>query len=555
MMRRQSIVTQQQNYVALSAVERRLDIANQIFLSLSDDDFFLYKRAAALREATVALKRGDYSASSGQSEVKLYDWRDCSFYIQNVLNGTYRNSVIPDRLSTLEEEAVEDQMTMNEALTERSEAEGRPSMAAILAAILRIQAYQYTWRARKIASVEREIVKSHLLEVEEIIETVASSADATAPTENVNVQIDLIISHGIDLVKDAASAGNSGGRSADNNILNNSEEATPALIMAGISGSVLVRAPDDSKEMTEIFGCMSKLTSQTAIGKGADADSAGTPDMIISRRQVRLRCNEQEIQALGKETFNEFGGWIFKAIRSLFMVTPKSFVDSIQSGLTVIGSGAGRSGAFFFITHDKKFILKSVSKVESQLLMTLLPSYLAHVKDFPDTLLTRYYGLYSAEIGGRKSRFVIMNNLFENGMPDEAYDLKGSSVNRSVMPPAAARGKPGTVMKDMDLDKQLVLERNARKVLCMQVKVDVEWLKQNDIMDYSLLLGISYDKIMGYDDSYVKLLEKGAIKAMMKQLDNTNGLLDVNLGGRLHEPGRPKSKCYRTRSHSTNWLT
>ena len=97
-------------------------------------------------------------------------------------------------------------------------------------------------------------------------------------------------------------------------------------------------------------------------------------------------------------------------------------------------------------------------------------------------------------------------------------------------------------MKDMDLDKQLVLERNARKVLCMQVKVDVEWLKQNDIMDYSLLLGISYDKIMGYDDSYVKLLEKGAIKAMMKQLDNTNGLLDVNLGGRLHEPGRPKSK-------------
>ena len=67
--------------------------------------------------------------------------------------------------------------------------------------------------------------------------------------------------------------------------------------------------------------------------------------------------------------------------------------------------------------------------------MTLLPSYLAHVKDFPDTLLTRYYGLYSAEIGGRKSRFVIMNNLFENGMPDEAYDLKGSSGETAVVKP------------------------------------------------------------------------------------------------------------------------
>ena len=466
-MKRESIVTLQQDYVALHAGERRVDIANQIFVSLSDDDFFLYKRATALREAAVALNRGDYSVSSEQAgkctidpslypaEVSLYDWRACTFYVQNVLTGAYRNSALPDRLSTLEEEAVEHPLTMNEALIEWSEAKGGPGMVAVLAATLRIQTFRYSRRARKIAAVEREVVKAHLLEAEEIIENAASSADATAPNENVNAQIDLIISHGIDLVKDAAGAGNSGGRSADDNNLNNSEESTPALIMAGISGSVLVRAPDDSKEMAEVFGCMSKLTPQTANGKGTDADQSGTPEVVISRRQLRLRCNEQEIQSLGKEKFNEFGGWIFKAIRSLFMVTPKSFVDSIQSGLTVIGSGAGRSGAFFFITHDKKFILKSVSKVrwkrkspnpviipffltattftscddkvESQLLMTLLPSYLAHVKDFPDTLLTRYYGMYSAEIGGRKSRFVIMNNLFENGMPDEAYDLKGSS--------------------------------------------------------------------------------------------------------------------------------
>ena len=47
------------------------------------------------------------------------------------------------------------------------------------------------------------------------------------------------------------------------------------------------------------------------------------------------------------------------------------------------------------------------------------------------------------------------------------------------MTPDEARQNPGTVMKDMDLDKQLVLDRIIRKLLCMQMNVDVEWLKKN----------------------------------------------------------------------------
>ena len=106
------------------------------------------------------------------------------------------------------------------------------------------------------------------------------------------------------------------------------------------------------------------------------------------------------------------------------------------------------------------------------------------------------------------------------------------------MAPNEARENIGTVMKDMDLDKQLVLERNVRKFLCMQMKVDVQWLKDNDIMDYSLLLGISYKN--GYDPAHVKFLET-PIKDIMKQLDSVNGLLDVNLGGRAANADRPKS--------------
>jgi hypothetical protein len=43
-----------------------------------------------------------------------------------------------------------------------------------------------------------------------------------------------------------------------------------------------------------------------------------------------------------------------------------------------------------------------------------------------------------------KVYFVAMNNVFHMGMPEEVYDLKGSTVNRTVLKPGDER-KPGLV--------------------------------------------------------------------------------------------------------------
>ena len=61
-----------------------------------------------------------------------------------------------------------------------------------------------------------------------------------------------------------------------------------------------------------------------------------------------------------------------------------------------MGSGAGRSGSFFFATKDKRFILKSISKTETTTLMHLLQSYENHINANVNTLLTRFFGLYVA---------------------------------------------------------------------------------------------------------------------------------------------------------------
>lgn len=39
------------------------------------------------------------------------------------------------------------------------------------------------------------------------------------------------------------------------------------------------------------------------------------------------------------------------------------------------GEGAGRSGSFFFFSHDKRFIIKTMSSDELDLLTQILPDY------------------------------------------------------------------------------------------------------------------------------------------------------------------------------------
>ena len=44
------------------------------------------------------------------------------------------------------------------------------------------------------------------------------------------------------------------------------------------------------------------------------------------------------------------------------------------------GLGAGKSGSFFFFSHDSKFIIKTVKDDEMVVLMNMLEDYLEHLK-------------------------------------------------------------------------------------------------------------------------------------------------------------------------------
>jgi 1-phosphatidylinositol-4-phosphate 5-kinase len=115
------------------------------------------------------------------------------------------------------------------------------------------------------------------------------------------------------------------------------------------------------------------------------------------------------------------------------------------------GEGAGRSGSFFFFSHDRRFIIKTMTKSELTLFLTILPAYMAHLKTNPHSILAKIFGVFTIKLGWLNELHVMLmeNTIFlENpNNLQHIFDLKGSTVNREVK----GKIKPSTTLKDSNL--------------------------------------------------------------------------------------------------------
>lgn len=59
------------------------------------------------------------------------------------------------------------------------------------------------------------------------------------------------------------------------------------------------------------------------------------------------------------------------------------------------GEGAGRSGSFFFTTHDTRFMIKTMRGPEKKEFLKMIDSYISHLIENPDSLITRIYGIFT----------------------------------------------------------------------------------------------------------------------------------------------------------------
>lgn len=194
---------------------------------------------------------------------------------------------------------------------------------------------------------------------------------------------------------------------------------------------------------------------------------------------------------------------IFK-LREHYGINHQDYVASICHNWNEVGT-PGKSGSLFFFSQDNQYVLKTIPKREAKLLRSLLPSYYHHMVKNDNSLLTRFMGLHRVKPHkGRQVRFLVMGNLFRGPLKiHQRFDLKGSTVGRELS--AEARTKKNPTFKDMDfrrLGKKICLGPKMREVFLQQLADDCNFLVSQNIMDYSLLVGIHYNSEADDDSGY-----------------------------------------------------
>ena len=159
----------------------------------------------------------------------------------------------------------------------------------------------------------------------------------------------------------------------------------------------------------------------------------------------------------------------------------------------------GKGGEFFFFSSDNKLIIKTISKVELDKLIRILPSYVAHFEESPHSLIAKYYGVFtlSRENIYEQEHFVVMRNV--SGMPSKyilrVYDMKGSTFDREKLKNVNLTGlnelnSKGT-LKDMDFlkyEKRMYIKPELRHSFITQALVDATFFQSKNLMDYSLIV-------------------------------------------------------------------
>ncbi|KAK2454258.1 Phosphatidylinositol 4-phosphate 5-kinase 4 [Trifolium repens] len=248
-----------------------------------------------------------------------------------------------------------------------------------------------------------------------------------------------------------------------------------------------------------------QLGIRHAVGRPAPSASLDLkPSAFDSKEKVWTRFPPEGSKYTPPHPSSEFK-WkdycpvVFRTLRKLFKVDAADYMLSIcgNDALRELSS-PGKSGSFFYLTNDDRYMIKTMKKAEAKALLRMLPAYYNHFRSFDNALLTKFYGLHCVKLNGpsqKKVRFIIMGNLFCSEYTiHRRFDLKGSSLGRITTKPESEITET-TILKDLDLNFIFRLQRSWFQEFCRQIDRDCELLEQEGIMDYSLLVGIHFKDI------------------------------------------------------------
>ncbi|KAG6933933.1 phosphatidylinositol-4-phosphate 5-kinase like 1 [Chelydra serpentina] len=234
----------------------------------------------------------------------------------------------------------------------------------------------------------------------------------------------------------------------------------------------------------EFYGltCMLKVGLRAAIQEAIDnspADALSDAD-----------CKAVLKQAHEGFEMRTYGGPAFAHFRRSLGISEKEYQLSLSSQSSYLQFiSNSKSKADFFLTYNKCFFLKTQSKREIRFLLSNLPKYIQHLEKYPHSLLVKFLGVHSIIVAQEKKKyFIIMQSVF---YPDERilerYDIKGCQVNRWTEP-APEGSHVIVVLKDLNFEGKSIHLGQQRSWLLRQVQLDTQFLKELNVLDYSLLV-------------------------------------------------------------------
>ncbi|XP_031810563.1 phosphatidylinositol 4-phosphate 5-kinase-like protein 1 isoform X3 [Sarcophilus harrisii] len=209
----------------------------------------------------------------------------------------------------------------------------------------------------------------------------------------------------------------------------------------------------------------------------------------------RQPLKEEDYSSVVTQTHEGFemdtmAGPVFAHLRHFLGLAEKDYQNSLSSKscfLQFISNS--KSKANFFLTHDKRFFLKTQEKREIQFLLSKLALYIHHLHEYPHSLLVKFLGIHSIKVAqGKKKYFIIMQSVF---YPDERiserYDIKGCQVNRWTEP-LLSESQIIVVLKDLNFEGHTISLGSHRSWFLKQIELDTAFLRDLNVLDYSLLV-------------------------------------------------------------------
>jgi 1-phosphatidylinositol-3-phosphate 5-kinase len=256
----------------------------------------------------------------------------------------------------------------------------------------------------------------------------------------------------------------------------------------------------DSEDYNSMLDGMQKEPQDDIMHNFAGHDHTDQSEVMHSLlrktgRHLKYQFQEGPTKMLCKVFFAEQ----FDAVRRKCGVADR-FIESLSRCMKWDSKG-GKTKSLFLKTLDERFILKSLSPVETQSFLKFAPNYFqimseAFFHELP-SVIAKMFGFYQIIVKNSNTGLeynwflLVMENLFYDRVPTKTFDLKGSMRNRKIN----ATGERGEVLLDENMvefiyESPLFAREHSKKLLRSSVHNDTLFLARQNVMDYSLMVAI-----------------------------------------------------------------